>query len=59
MYASYLTHAHVSALSSGRQPPPPSRLIARWQKLLYGKNELVLVNIVGCQRGRAPDGSEE
>jgi len=33
--------------------------IARWQKLLHGENQLVLVHVVAAQRGRAPDGTEE
>ncbi|KAF8073069.1 ORC1A [Scenedesmus sp. PABB004] len=45
--------------NAGQVPPPPARLIAKWQKLLHGTNQLALVHVLGCQRGRAPDGQEE
>lgn len=45
--------------NAGRVPPPPSKLVTRWQKLLYGQDQLVLVHIMACQRGKDPDGREE
>jgi hypothetical protein len=40
-------------------PPPPNKLATRWQKLLYAKDQLALVHVLGCLRGKAPNGTEE
>ncbi|WIA29405.1 hypothetical protein OEZ86_011909 [Tetradesmus obliquus] len=45
--------------NAGRVPPPPNKLVTRWQKLLYGKEQLALVHVLGCVRGKAPNGTEE
>eukprot|EP00775_Hariotina_reticulata_P010397 gene10397-10555_t len=45
--------------NAGQQPPPPARLLTRWQKLLHGENQLALVHVVDAKRGKAPDGTEE
>jgi hypothetical protein len=33
--------------------------VTRWQRLLYGANQLSLVHVVGLQRGKSPEGEEE
>lgn len=45
--------------NAGRVPQPPNKLVTRWQKLLYGKEQLALVHVLGCVRGKAPNGTEE
>lgn len=43
----------------GEPPEPPSQLVSLWQKLLYGRNEVALVHVLGLQRGKSPEGEEE
>jgi hypothetical protein len=46
-------------MCAGEPPAPPAKLVSSWQKLLYGKNEMGMVHVLGVQRGLGPEGEEE
>jgi hypothetical protein len=44
---------------AGEPPAPPAALVAPWQKLLYGREEVALVHVLRLQRGKSPEGEDE